>query len=307
MRDRHGKPCRKHLKVLDNPQKLAFRGWIDVPQPWTFEHCKQYIEWCHVGKAFKQDQYLAHCSANKANLKFCENPDFFEQCIQVYQYLFHKERVVHNEVTYKLCRMVWVEVGLQRRIDWHSYRVDMEVTLPPGGDIPRTLTYPNGGLGVLRTATAPPPTYDTEESREDSNSDGANPPLLSTSPTAIRSRKIRAQKRARDGLSSPNQNAPSHGTMAKPPPMPNTSMIPRALNFEGPRTGEHGVLEVASQMQLPPTATPVHVDPMDILQAAPNRPSACPINAISGDTEQVTAQNPPRPAPKIREVGTEAI
>ena len=39
-RDRHGKPCRKHLKVLDNPQKLAFKGWIDVPEPWTFEHCK---------------------------------------------------------------------------------------------------------------------------------------------------------------------------------------------------------------------------------------------------------------------------
>ena len=75
-RDQRGKPCRKRLKVLDNPQKLAFRGWIDVPEPWTFEHCKQYIEWCHVGKAFKRDWYLAHHSVNKANLKFCENPDF---------------------------------------------------------------------------------------------------------------------------------------------------------------------------------------------------------------------------------------
>ena len=75
------------------------------------------------------------------------------------------------------------------------------MTLPPGGDIPRTRTYPNGGLGVLRTATAPPPTYDTEESNEDNDSDGANPPFLSTSPTAIRSRQLRARKRARDGLS----------------------------------------------------------------------------------------------------------
>ena len=79
------------------------------------------------------------------------------------------------------------------------------------------------------------------------------------------------------------------------------------LNFEGPHTGEHGVLEVASQLQLPPTATPIHVDPMDIVQAAPNHPGARPINAISGDTEQVMAQNPPRPAPRIREVGTKAI
>ena len=81
--------------------------------------------------------------------------------------------------------MVWVEVGLQRRIDWRSYGAETGVTLPPGGDIPRTCTYPNGGLGVLRTATAPPPTYDTEESSEDNDSDGANPPFLSTSPTTI--------------------------------------------------------------------------------------------------------------------------
>ena len=173
-RDRRGKPCRKRLKVLDNPQKLAFRRWTNVPEPWTFEHCKQHIKWCHVGKALKRDWYFAHRLANKANLKFCENPDFLEQCIQVYQYLFRKERVVHNEVNYKLCRMVWVEVGLQRRIDWRSYGADPGVTLPPGGDILRTHIYPNGGLGVLRTTTAPPLTYDTEESSEDSDSDSAN-------------------------------------------------------------------------------------------------------------------------------------
>ena len=67
----------------------------------------------------------------------------------------------------------------------------MGVTLLPDGDIPRTRTYPNGGLGVLRTATASPPTYDTEDSSEDNDSDGADPPLLSTSPSAIRNRQTR--------------------------------------------------------------------------------------------------------------------
>ena len=81
--------------------------------------------------------------------------------------------------------MVWVEVGLQRRIDWQSYGAETGVTLPPGGDIPRTRTYPNGGLEVLRTATALPSTYDTEESTEDNDFDGANPPFLSTSPIVI--------------------------------------------------------------------------------------------------------------------------
>ena len=46
---------------------------------------------------------------------------------------------------------------------------------------------------------------------------------------------------------------------------------------------------------------------MDIIQDAPNRSGACPINAIGGDTEQATAQNSPCPALEIREVGTEAI
>ena len=52
-RDRRGKPCRKPLKVLDNLEKLAFRGWTDILEQWTFKHCKKYIKWCHVGKAFK--------------------------------------------------------------------------------------------------------------------------------------------------------------------------------------------------------------------------------------------------------------
>ena len=243
---------------------MAFKGSIDVPEPWTFEQCKQYIEWCHVGKAFKRDRYLAHRAANKANLKFYKNPNFLERCIQVYQYLFRKEKVVRNEVNYKICRMVWVEVGLLRRVDWRSYGADPGVTLPLSEDIPRTHTYPNGGLGVLRTATALPLTYDTEESSEDSDSDGANPPLLFTSPTAIQARQLGARKRARDGLSLPDQNVAGHGTMAEPP-VPSTSMIRRALDFEGQRTGP--------------------ADPMDIIQDAPNRSGTCPNTTIGGNTE----------------------
>ena len=82
---------------------------------------------------------------------------------------------------------------------------------------------------------------------------------------------------------------PSHGTMAEPPPVPSTSMIPYALNFEGPRTGDHGVPKVASHVQPPPTATPIHFDPMDIINDASNHSGARPINAIGGDTEQATA------------------
>ena len=86
-----------------------------------------------------------------------------------------------------------------------------------------------------------------------------------------------------------------------------STSIARALNFERPHSRQHGVLKDASQVQPSSTTTSVHVDPIDIVEAAPNRPSARPTNAISGDTEQVTAQNPPRLTPEIREIGTEAI
>ena len=76
----------------------------------------------------------------------------------------------------------------------------MRVPLPLDGDIPRTRIYPGGGFGVLHIATTPPPMYDTEDSSEDNDSNGANPPFLSTSPNAIRNRQTRARKRARDGL-----------------------------------------------------------------------------------------------------------
>ena len=56
----------------------------------------------------------------------------------------------------------------------------------------------------------------------------------------------------------------AHGTMAEPP-VPRTSVIQRALDFEGPRTGP--------------------VDPMDIIQDTPNRSGARPNTAIGGDTE----------------------
>ena len=63
-RDRRGKPCRKRLKVLDNPHKLAFRGWTDVPEPWTFEQCKQYIEWYHNIIFIKMGEWLDNDSAS---------------------------------------------------------------------------------------------------------------------------------------------------------------------------------------------------------------------------------------------------
>ena len=63
-----------------------------------------------------------------------------------------------------------------------------------------------------------------------------------------------------------------------------STSIAWALNFKG-HSRENEILEDASQVQPPPTASSVHVDPMDIVEAAPNRSSAYSTNSISRDTE----------------------
>jgi hypothetical protein len=50
IRVRRGNVQRKRLHVLNNPSKLAFRGWEKVPEPWTYADCEEYIEWCHIDK-----------------------------------------------------------------------------------------------------------------------------------------------------------------------------------------------------------------------------------------------------------------
>ena len=60
-------------------------------------------------------------------------------------------------------------------------------------------------------------------------------------------------------------------------------------------------------MQPPSTATSVYADPMKIVDATPNPLGARDTNEISGDIEQVMAQNPPCPVPKIRILGNKAI
>jgi hypothetical protein len=85
-RERRGAFQRKKLHVLQNPKKLAFRGWKDVPEPWTLAN---YCEWCHIGKVFPEDRHNKHQRFSKANLKYCLDVEFKQRCIEVYQVLYN--------------------------------------------------------------------------------------------------------------------------------------------------------------------------------------------------------------------------
>ena len=65
-KQRRGTIQQKRLYVLQSPEKLAFRGWKDVPKPWTFANCYEYIKWLHIGKVFPEDHHNKYWRFSKA-------------------------------------------------------------------------------------------------------------------------------------------------------------------------------------------------------------------------------------------------
>jgi hypothetical protein len=83
-RVRRGNVQQKRLHVFNNPSKLAFREWEEVPKPWTYADCDEYIEWCYIDKKFLPERHRKNRKSNKANLRFWSCPDFTQRCIEVY-------------------------------------------------------------------------------------------------------------------------------------------------------------------------------------------------------------------------------
>ena len=75
-RERQGAFPWKRLHVFQNPGKLAFKGWKDVPEPWTLANYCEYIEWYHIEKVFSEDRHNKQRRSSKANLKYCLNMEF---------------------------------------------------------------------------------------------------------------------------------------------------------------------------------------------------------------------------------------
>jgi hypothetical protein len=224
-RQRRGAIPRKRLHVLRNPEKLAFKGWKDVPEPWSYENCCDYIEWCHIGKVFPEERHNKHRRFTKANLKYCLDAEFKQRCIEVYQVLYNAATVLRNEVSYTICRMVWAEVKLKKVVDWRTLKGAQNITMPTERDIPRgVLKFPGGGLSIKRTQPEKPDEYETDDSDPDSDSDGGQPPRLSNNPAAVASRRMRMRKRGRDDEQLP----PLH-----PPHLNIVNEIPGASNFPG--------------------------------------------------------------------------
>ena len=171
-RKRGGKKMKKRLHVLNNPAKMAFRGWEDEPQPWKYSTCEEFIEWCHITKLFPHERHRNHRVSDKANLTFCHHAEFVERCIQVYQHLYNLRFVERNEAPLFICRMVYAEVVLHKVVDWSTIKTMKSVTMPRERDIPKQRVYADGGLGRKMRLKPQEKEPETEESEPDSDSDG---------------------------------------------------------------------------------------------------------------------------------------
>ena len=171
-RKRGGKKMKKRLHVLNNPTKLAFRGWQDEPEPWKYSTCEEFIEWCHITKIFPHDRHRKHRISDKANLYYCLNAEFVERSIQVYKHLYKQSCVKRNEVPLFICRMVYAEVVLHKVVDWSTIKSTPSVRAPTERDIPKQRKYADGGLGKKMKEKTQVREPDTAESEPDSDSDG---------------------------------------------------------------------------------------------------------------------------------------
>jgi hypothetical protein len=212
-------------------RKLVFRGWKDVPEPWTLANCCEYIEWYHIGKVFPEDRHNKHRRFSKAKLKYCLDAEFKQRCIEVYQVLYNHEFVHRNEASLTICRMVWAKLKLGKMVDWKTLKAAPGIHIPTERDIPRgVLKFPGGGLSIRRNQVEKPEDYKTSDFDPDSDSDGSQPLKLSNNLAAVASRRLRMRKRGRDDGKLPFLHPPHLNVV---PHIPGASNTAGTINTAG--------------------------------------------------------------------------
>jgi hypothetical protein len=93
--------------------------------------------------------------------------------------------VERNEVVLYICRMVWAEVVLKKKVDWSTIKQAKNIRMPEEPeepDIPTgVLRFPHGGLNFTKVIVGKEEEEDnTEESKEDNDSDGTHPHKVNT-------------------------------------------------------------------------------------------------------------------------------
>ena len=73
-------------------------------------------------KGIPPSHHIIHRNHNIANLKYNMWPNFKERCIQVHQFLNDQSNVKSNVIILSILRMVYVEIALQKKVNWMTMR-----------------------------------------------------------------------------------------------------------------------------------------------------------------------------------------
>ncbi len=59
------------LKTLENPTIVINVGWQNLPQPWSYMLCSQYVQWCHINKKWPLSMHEVCKNNNSAQYTSC--------------------------------------------------------------------------------------------------------------------------------------------------------------------------------------------------------------------------------------------
>jgi len=108
-------------------------------------------------------------------LKYGENEDFFQRCLELWQVLYKNPFVDWNEVPFFLARGAYAEIKLHKEVDWNTIKEKLYIVVLDIGNIPRgVLPFPKGGLELVRCVyrIQDPTEVDTTKFEEDDDSNG---------------------------------------------------------------------------------------------------------------------------------------
>ena len=120
-------------KALEDPNVRAKKGWENEEEEyWSSKTCKKYVKMCHIDKLWPKK----HHTVNTKNLAYrpltCNDDYFIHRAEKVWRALFGNRKKSKGLFNYGMLVMVYLELNLERKVDWSTYPTTMQFPLGIG-------------------------------------------------------------------------------------------------------------------------------------------------------------------------------
>jgi hypothetical protein len=113
---------------LDDPNVHAEKGWENEK-----EYCfSKYVKMCHIDKLWPKECHAAHTKSFACRPWTCNDDHFIHRAEEVWRALFGNRLKNKGLFNYGLVVMVYVELKLERKVDWSTYPMTMQYPLSIG-------------------------------------------------------------------------------------------------------------------------------------------------------------------------------